>query len=321
MPETKRKGRPLRGGSLIAIPTPASPLLDEEYLHSGLGWLESQGFRVRLSEHANIGESFKAGPPELRARDLEAAFADPDVDAIVPLAGGHAGAQVLPHLDFELIAANPKPFVAFSELTVLHCALGERAGLVTFYGHMASALGVVSERTQREWLRALTSAEPLGTVDPEGSPARTVVPGVVEGELVGGTLSLVASLLGTPWELDTRGRILLLEDVDEEPPRIDRYLTQLLNAGKLQECAGIWLGDYLRCRPREQWPLFAGPNLTVVELFEELIAPLGIPTIHGLAVGHAKDVVTVPLGVRARLDADAGSLQLLESALVPQSRD
>jgi muramoyltetrapeptide carboxypeptidase len=311
----RTKGRPLRPGSLIAVPTPASPLLEESYLHSGLAWLEAQGFRVRLTEHANVGKSFKAGSAELRARDLEAAFADEEVDAIVPLAGGHSGAQVLPYLDYDLIAANAKPFVAFSELTVLHCALGERAGLVTLYGHMASALGVVSERTQREWLRALTTTEPLGVLDPDGPPARTLVPGAAEGLLVGGTLSLVASLLGTPWELDTRGRILLLEDVDEEPPRVDRYLTHLLNAGKLQECAGIWLGDYLRCRPREQWPLFAGSNLTVEELFDELIVPLGIPTIHGLPVGHAKDVVTVPLGVRARLDADAGRIELLEAAL------
>lgn len=320
MPE-RREPHPLRRGSLIALTTPASPLLDQRYLHSGVAWLEAQGFHVRLGEHANLGDSFKAGPPEVRARDLEAAFADPEVDAVVPLAGGHAGAQVLPHLDYELIAASPKPFVAFSELTVLHCALGECAGLVTFYGPMASALGVVSERTQREWLRALTSVDALGVIDADGPPARTLVPGVAEGVLVGGTLSLVTSLLGTPWELDTRGRILLLEDVDEEPPRIDRYLTQLLNAGKLQECAGIWLGDYLRCEPREQWPLFAGRNLTVEELFEELIVPLGIPAIHGLPVGHAKDVITVPLGVRARLDGDAGRLELLEPALVPRARD
>ena len=214
-----------------------------------------------------------------------------------------------------VIAANPKPLVCFSELTVLHAAIGQRAGLVTFYGPMVSALGVLSERTHREWLRALTSTDALGVVDPDGPPARTLVPGVAEGELVGGTLSLVCSLLGTPWEIDTRGKILLLEDVNEEPPRVDRYLTQLLNAGKLQEAAGIWLGDYLRCVPREQWPLFDGPNYTVEELFQELIVPLGLPAMHGLPVGHAKDVVTVPLGVRARLDADAGRLHLLEPAL------
>lgn len=312
----RRKGRPIVAGSLIAVPTPASPLIDLPYLDSGLAWLDQHGFRTRLTEHAQAGTSFKAGPAEMRARDLEQAFADPEVDAVVPLAGGHSGAQILPYLDYELIAANPKPLVCFSELTVLHCAIGQRANLVTFYGPMVSALGVLSERTHREWLRALSSTEPLGVIDPDGPPARTIVPGVAEGELVGGTLSLVCSLLGTPWELDTRGKILLLEEVNEEPPRIDRYLTQLLNAGKLQEAAGIWLGDFLRCVPREQWPLWEGQNLTVEELFDELLPSLGIPVMHGLPVGHSRDVVTVPLGVHARLDASAGRLELLEPALV-----
>src|SRR5919204_5425152 len=311
----KRKGRPLRPGSLIAVPTPGSPLIDRTYLESGFAWLGARGFRVRLTEHANIGASFKAGPPELRASDLHDAFADPEVDAICPLAGGHSGSQVLPYLDYELIAVHPEPFVAFSELTVLHAALVGNAGLVTFYGPMVSALGVFPELTRQSWLRALTTSASLGVVDPEGPPARTVVPGVAEGELVGGTLSLVDTLLGTPFELDTRGKILLLEDVDEEPPRVDRFLNHLRNAGKLQECAGIWLGDFKRCVPREQSPLWQGHNLTVEELFDELIAPLGIPAMHGLRIGHGGDVVTVPLGVRARLDADAGRIEILEPAL------
>jgi muramoyltetrapeptide carboxypeptidase len=311
----KRKGRPLRPGSLIAVPTPGSPLLDPKYLESGFGWLEAQGFRVRLTEHANIGASFKAGPPEVRASDLHDAFADPEVDAVCPLAGGHAGSQVLPYLDYDLIAAHPKPFVAFSELTVLHAALVGKAGLVTLYGPMVSALGVFPDSTRQSWLQALTTTAPLGVLDAEGTPARTIVPGGAEGELVGGTLSLVDTLLGTPFEIDTRGKILLLEDVDEEPPRVDRFLTHLRNAGKLQECAGIWLGDFKRCVPRAQSPLWEGHNLTVEELIGELIAPLGIPTMHGLRIGHGSEVMTVPLGVRARLDADAGRLEIVEPAL------
>jgi muramoyltetrapeptide carboxypeptidase len=312
----KRKGRPLRPGSLIAVPTPASPLPDLEYLESGTAWLEAQGFRVRLTEHANVGESFKAGPPEVRAADLHAAFADPEVDAICPLAGGHAASGVLPYLDYDLIAANPKPFVALSELTVLHAALWEKAGLVTFYGPMVSALGVLPRFTQDAWIRALTTTDPIGVVDPEGPRARTVVPGAAEGELVGGTLSLLDTLLGTPFELDTEGKILLLEDVREEPPRVDRFLTHLRNAGTLERCAGIWLGDFRRCEPRPERPRWEGRNLTVEELIEELVAPLGIPAIHGLPIGHGREVVTVPLGVRARLDADAGRLELLEPALI-----
>jgi muramoyltetrapeptide carboxypeptidase len=287
----KRKGRPLRPGSLIAVPTPGSPLLDPKYLESGFGWLEAQGFRVRLTEHANIGASFKAGPPEVRASDLHDAFADPEVDAVCPLAGGHAGSQVLPYLDYDLIAAHPKPFVAFSELTVLHAALVGKAGLVTLYGPMVSALGVFPDSTRQSWLQALTTTAPLGVLDAEGTPARTIVPGGAEGELVGGTLSLVDTLL------------------------VDRFLTHLRNAGKLQECAGIWLGDFKRCVPRAQSPLWEGHNLTVEELIGELIAPLGIPTMHGLRIGHGSEVMTVPLGVRARLDADAGRLEIVEPAL------
>jgi muramoyltetrapeptide carboxypeptidase len=301
---------------VIAVPTPASPLLDLSYLESGFAWLESNGFRARLTAHANIGDSFKAGPPETRAADLNAAFADPEIAAVCPLAGGHAAAGVLPYLDYELIATHPKPFVAFSELTVLHAPLLQNAGIVTFYGPMVSALGVIAEDAQAAWLRAITSTDPLGVLDSDGTPARTIVPGVAEGELVGGTLSLVDTLLGTPFELDTRDKILLLEDIGEEPPRVDRFLTHLLNAGALEQCAGIWLGDFRHCVPREGRPLFAGNNLTVEELFDELIRPLGIPTIHGLRVGHGRDALTIPLGVRTRLDADAGRVEFLEPALV-----
>jgi muramoyltetrapeptide carboxypeptidase len=312
----KQKGRALRPGSLIAVPTPASPLLELHYLESGVAWPERQGFRVRLTRNANIGDTFKAGPPELRAQDLHEAFADPEVDAICPLSGGHAAPQVLPYLDYDLIAANPKLVIAFSELTALLAALNVRAGLVTLYGVMVSALGVMSDFTRRAWLRAATSTEPLGIVDPDGPPARTLVPGIAEGDLVGGTLSLLDTLLGTPFELDTRGKILLIEDVGEEPPRVDRFLTHLFNAGKLQECAGLWFGDFKRCVPREQFPRWPGRNPTIDELIDEYATPLGIPAIHGLRIGHGSDVVTVPLGVRARLDAAAGRVELLEPALL-----
>ncbi len=310
------RGKALQKGGLIAVCTPGSPLRELDYLRSGFDWLEAQGFRVRLTPNANIGESFKAGPPEVRANDLLEAFADSEVDAICPLAGGHAGSQILPFLDYELIAANPKPLVAFSELTVLVAAIVGRARVAAFYGPMVSALGVMPEFTRTSWLRALTVAEALGSVDESGSPARCVVPGVAEGELVGGTLSLVDTLVGTPFEIDTRGKILLLEDVYEEPPRLDRYLNHLKNAGLLQACAGIWLGDFKQCVPRAQFPLWTGTNLTVEELIDEHIRPLGIPAMHGLRVGHGREVVTVPMGVRARLDAEAGGLDILESALI-----
>jgi muramoyltetrapeptide carboxypeptidase len=312
----RRKGRRLRPGGLIAVPTPASPVLGEHWVQGGVDWLAEEGFRVRLTEHANQGESYAAGPAEARARDLQSAFEDPEVDAIIALGGGHTASQVLPHLDYELIAANPKPFVGFSELTVLHSALLERANLVTLYGPMVSAYGVLPGFSRDALLRALTSSEPLGVIDPEGPPARTIVPGVAEGELVGGTVSLLSTLMGTPWEPDTRGKILLLEDVDEDPVRVDRYLSHLLVAGKLEQCAGILLGQFLRCVPKEGKPLFVGSTLSVEEIFDYLIAPVCVPTMYGVPIGHDRNVVTVPLGVRVRLDAGAGRLEILEAALL-----
>jgi muramoyltetrapeptide carboxypeptidase len=153
-------------------------------------------------------------------------------------------------------------------------------------------------------------------VDPCGPPARTIVPGIAEGELVGGTLSLLSSLLGTRWEVDTRGKILLLEDIGEEPCRIHRFLVHLLNAGKLDECTGICLAEFTNCQPQTMRPLWNGPSLAIDDIIEHVLVPLGIPTIYGLPLGHGPSLHTVPLGVRARLDATAGRLELLEAGVL-----
>jgi muramoyltetrapeptide carboxypeptidase len=311
----RTKPRRLPAGGVIAIPSPASPVLDQRSLVAARSWLEELGYEARFTQHANSRWGYAAGKPEARARDLEQAFADPEIDAVLCLNGGHAAAMVLRHLDYELIAANPKPFVGFSDITVLHAALGAETGLVTFWGPMFGQLGDAAPFTRNGLLRALTSAEPLGVVDPSGPPARTIVPGVAVGELVGGTTQVLSSILGTPWEIDTRGKILLLEDVGEEPCRVHRFLVHMLNAGKLDECAGICLAEFTNCEPQTAGSLWHGPSLTLDEVFEHVFAPLGIPTIYGLPLGHGQLLATVPLGVQARLDATAGRLELLEAGV------
>jgi len=296
--------------------SPSSPALDPEPLAQAQNWLEELGYGLRFAAHYNQRGGYTAGTPEERAYDLEAAFADPAVDAVLCLAGGHGAAQLLRHLDFELIAENPKPFVGFSDITVLHAAIGRESGLVTFWGPMFAQLGRATRATREAMLHALTTTGPLGSVASSRQPARTLVAGAAEGELVGGTLSLLCSLLGTPWELDTAGKILLIEDVNEEPCRVDRFLTHLLNAGKLDKCAGICLSEFTNCTQRQVSTRWAGETATVDEVFAQLIEPLGIPTIYGLPLGHGPELVTVPLGVRARLDGEAGRLEILEPALV-----
>jgi muramoyltetrapeptide carboxypeptidase len=307
--------RPLPPGGTIAVVSPASPVLDTRSLRGGQDWLERLGYAVHFAAHFNRRWGYAAGRPEERARDLEAAFANPAVDAVLCAGGGHSTGQLLRHLDFGLIADNSKPFVGFSEITVLHAAIGREAGLVTLWGPMFAQLATATTFTRESMLRALTSSARPGVVDPDGPPARTIVEGIAEGDLVGGTISLLSSLLGTPWEVDTRGRILLLEDVGEEPCRLDRFLTHLLNAGKLEECAGICFAELTGCLPRRLEPAWAGPSLTIDDVFAHVIEPLGVPAIYGLPLGHGSQLATVPLGVRARLDAYAGRLEILESGL------
>lgn len=312
----RTKPRRLPAGGTIAVPSPASPILDPRIVLDAQAWLESLGYEVRFSANSNTRWGYAAGRPEDRARDLEQAFADPEVDAVLCLNGGHAAHMVLRHLDYEVIRENPKPFVGFSDITHLHAAIAAETGLVTFWGPVFGQLGCSKEFTRNAFLHALTSTEPTGLVDPHGPPARTITPGVATGELVGGTSSILSALLGTPWEVDTRGKILLIEDVREEPCRVHRYLVHLLNAGKLEECAGICLAEFTNCAPHALRPLWDGPSLTIDEVFEHVLEPLGIPVMYGLPLGHGPMLQTVPFGVQARMDATAGSLEILESGVV-----
>jgi muramoyltetrapeptide carboxypeptidase len=312
----RTRPRRLAAGGTIAIASPASPILNPQVVLDARAWAEGLGYDVRFTAHANTRWGYAAGKPEERARDIEEAFADPEIDAIFCLNGGHAAYMVLRHLDYDVIAANPKPFVGFSDITNLHSAIAAETGLVTFWGPTFGQLGCASAFTRDALLRAISSAEPIGVVDPSGPPARTLVPGVASGELVGGTSSILSALIGTPWEVDTRGKILLIEDVGEEPCRVHRYLTHLLNAGKLDECAGICLAEFANCGPQTVRPLWHGPSLTLEDVFEDVIEPLGIPTIYGLPLGHGPLLQTVPFGVMARVDANAGRLEILEAGVV-----
>jgi muramoyltetrapeptide carboxypeptidase len=312
----RTRPRRLPEGGTIAITSPASPILDPRLIVDAQVWLESLGYRVRYGENANRRWGYAAGRAEERARDLEDAFADPDVDAVLAMNGGHAAYMLLRHLDYDVIRANPKPFVGFSDITHLHAAFAAEADLVTFWGPVFGQLGRARPFTRDALLRALSSPDPVGVVDPAGPPARPIVGGRASGRLVGGTSSILASLLGTPWEVDTRGRILLIEDVREEPCRVHRYLTHLLDAGKLAECAGICLAEFVDCGPQTVRPLWHGASLTLDEVFEDVLAPLGVPVMYGLPLGHGPLLQTVPLGVYARMDADAGRLEILEPGVI-----
>lgn len=311
------KPRRLAAGSTIRVVSPASGLWARSELWRGIEGLETLGFKVQTGAHAYSNRHYLAGSDEERAADLMEAFLDPEVDAVLCSQGGYGSARLFPFLDFDALAANPKPFVGYSDITSLHLMLGRLSGLVTFHGPGATGFepGYLTEFTKAAWLAALTGETPLGSI-PLADPDKRVLKvtgGIAEGPLTGGCLTLICSSLGTPFEIDTRGKILFFEELDTEPWVLDHMLTHLANAGKLRDASGIVIGECHDCEPRKLDPGFFN-QCSFEDLIFELLGPLGKPLIYGLPLGHEKDKATLPLGVPARLDATEGTLSLLEVA-------
>jgi muramoyltetrapeptide carboxypeptidase len=299
----------LRSGDIVAVLAPASQIKSGqgEAREKGLAWLEAQGLQPQMMTHSEASHPrlpFLAGEDEARLADLHAAFADPEIKAVWCMRGGWGSPRLLADLDFDLIAAHPKVFIGFSDITGLHLVLNQRLGWVTFHGPMISA-NLGTEKWQgSEWavesLLCCVMAErgAPGSLS-QGLPdfmGRTLVEGVARGITIGGNLSIVDSLLGTPFGLDDApGRILVLEEVSEAPYRIDRLLTQLRLALKFESVAGIALGQFTGLDKEDERVLQA--------VFEDRLGDLGKPVVMGLPFGHEDPAACVPLGAPARLEA------------------
>ena len=300
----------------VAVVSSASPAFDASLVQAGLAALEDAGLRVVIGHAVGRERGYLAGTPEDRAADLHWAFSEPEVDVVMQIRGGYGSGQVVPLLDFELIAAHPKPFVGMSDITLLHLALRRHAGLVTFWGPNCVQLGRDQSGYSVDRLSRALRGEvaPVGSPD-GGGPVETLVPGRAHGPLAGGTTTLLAASLGTPYEIETDGCVLLLEDVHVEPYEVDRCLTQLLHAGKLDAAAGFAIAEHSDVRTEES---FGGHTLELAQVFDDILVPLGRPTVYGLPLGHAPRIATVPLGVEVELDADGGKLTV--QAGTPGSR-
>jgi muramoyltetrapeptide carboxypeptidase len=305
---------------VLGVVAPASPAYNRGDIARAAARLEALGLglSLKLGEHVRDRHGYLAGTDQDRADDFMRVWCDPDVDGVMCLRGGYGCARIVDRLDYAELASKPKPFIGFSDITALHLALGRRAGLVTFYGPMLVTLANpgLSAYTLNGFARALTSTAPLSPVQPSPDDpwVETVVGGVAEGELAGGCLSLLASAVGTSDPPDWRGKVVFLEDVNEEPYQIDASLTQLRRAGAFEGVAGLVVGEHAGCAPRDYKPAFPS-TLSLEDLIDELIRPLGVPTIYNLPLGHGQHLATLPLGVRVRLDADAGRLEILESGV------
>lgn len=312
------KPKRLRPGMTVALVTPASNVPEDQDLLATMDLVRSLGFEAKAAPNLFSRTHYLAGSDGERASDLNAMFADPDVDAIFCVRGGYGSGRLLRYLDYDVIAANPKVIMGYSDITAILNAIYLRTGLVGFHGPIAG--GNFSEYTYDQYLKVLVEPsettrigeapafEPRpGVVDWDNQLTR-IVPGVAEGPLIGGNLSLVVTLLGTPFEPDFEGALLFLEDVDEPPYSVDRMLTHLWMAGKLEQLTGIVLGKFTDDD-------YDSNTFSMEEVLRDRLEPLGIPTLRGVMIGHSEDKTVVPIGVRARLDVDAGSLTLLEAAV------
>ena len=323
MSRATRFAKALPAGGTIGVAAVASPYFNRSEVLRGVAFWERHGYRVRLGEHVFARDAYVAGNAEARARDLMAMFADPEVDLVQALQGGYGSAQLIPYLDFDLIAANPKLFIGYSDITALHVALRQKSGLATFYGWGLIGVGEAEDPssndpgfTRRRLLEVL-GGRTTGEIpkDPDDPYVRTIHGGRVTAPIVGGCLWLLLQTMGTPWEIELDSCILFFEDVDAPAWYVDGMLTQLGHAGKLEAVVGVVVGDMERCDWREdrpEWP----QTKSIEDVLEEKLEPLGVPAIYKLPLGHGRHLATLPLGVTATLDADGGTLTIDEPALV-----
>lgn len=308
----------LARGSRVALVAPSGPLLERDDLTRAQELCRALDYVPVLAAHAGGRYGYLAGADDERLADLNAAFADPAADAVWCIRGGYGATRILDRVDYDALARRPKALIGFSDITALLNAVTRATGLVTFHGPTArSPMAAFTRRHFEQVLGAPAPAGRLGRIPP---PPDVLVPredrvvalrgGRAEGPLVGGNLSLFQCLLGTEWMPDLEGAILFLEDAGEDLYRIDRMLAHLRLAGALDRLAGVVVGQFTGMRRNS-----GDGALGFDEVLATYFAPLGIPAAYGFPVGHVERQWTLPLGVRARLDADAGEVELLEAAV------
>lgn len=295
-----KRPEPLKKGDKVALIAPCGPV-KKERIDPAVKAMESLGLHVVLGDCCTCSRGFLAGENDrARADEVNRMFEDPTIKGIFAMRGGYGSGRILDMLDYDLIKANPKVFEGYSDVTALHIAFNQKCHLVTFHGPMASTefYKGIDEYTLDYFKRNIFTKEPLGVIkNPEFEEIKTLVKGKAKGILTGGNLSLIVSSIGTKYEINTKGKILFIEEVGEEPYRIDRMLLQLKQSGKFKDAAGIVLGQWTRCTADE-----ADKSLTLQEIFDDLIVNEKKPIIYNVACGHSTPTMTLPMGAMAKIE-------------------
>lgn len=300
--------RPLKTDGTVLLAAPSSPLTARQPVQAIAAAVEKLGFRVRIGASClcpPASSGYAAAPAEVRAADLNAGFADDEIDAIWCVRGGSSAWQLLPLLDYPCISAHPKPLIGFSDITTLLLALRQRCGLVTFHGPTANRVPDWGEQDGFSWRSLRAAMELCGCLpieNPPGEPIRSLRPGRARGILTGGNLSLVTQTLGTPEQIDARGCILYLEDVGEAVYALERMLNQLLRAGILGQAAGLVFGDFTDCRNAYE------PSYGPEALLRDFFAGWPQPVLYNLRSAHCSPMVTLPMGTVCTIDGDHGTM-------------
>jgi len=298
-----RRPQAIPRGATIGIAAPAGPI-DRDRVEAGEAMLRKLGFEVRRRADLGAQQGYLAGDDARRAAELMELVNDPEVDAIVCARGGYGCHRIIPMLDAEAVRRAAKPLVGYSDVTTLLLWQRRCAGLMGIHGPMLDRAESLSAESQRSLTNALLGMGPLPRMS-----GKSLTSGWSEGRLTGGSLSLVVASLGTPWEIDTRGAILLFEEVGEDPYRVDRMLQQLIAAGKLAAAVGVGIGSMTGCESERY------PTPRVAEVLEEILAPLELPVVSELPFGHCDPHFAWPVGARAAIDGDRGEIELLEAGV------
>jgi len=310
----------LKPGDTVGLVAPANATFNTVELDVARESLEALGLKVRVGSHLRDRHGYLAGEDRDRAADINAFFRDRDVAAVLPIRGGWGSARLLPYLDYDAIRRNPKVVVGYSDVTALLTAVHSRGGFITFHG--PNGMGRWDAYSLEYFKRVLFEGEAVtfantpkmsdtNVLTPTRDRIRTITPGTARGRLLGGNLSVLAGIVGSPYLPDWNGAILFLEDVGEANYRVDRMLTTLKLAGILDRIRGFVFGTCSECDPGEGFGA-----LTFDELWADHIAPLNIPAWSGAMIGHGMPQWTVPIGADVEIDAAAGSIRMLEPAVL-----
>ena len=295
-------GQGLAPGDTIAIVAPSAPLAGEELQKSRI-FLETLGYHVVLGKTVTSDWGYLAGRDDMRAADINAAFKDSHIDAVICLRGGYGATRLLDLLDYDSIAAHPKLFIGFSDITALHTALHERCHMATIHGPMALTLGrkTATQYTLRQFAAGLIQPVRQGPfLLPPRTALRGLVPGFVQGTICGGNISVLTAMIGTPYELQGTGELLFLEEIGEDAYAIDRMLRQMEQSGLINRIRGIIFGEFTRCGPRSEAPF----EFTVQQIIAQYAEQWNKPALMGLPVGHGRQNGWLPLGVNASIQIE-----------------